>query len=136
MTRTHEEHVRIVFDNMKGNSKNRGHDKLECKSYHELLALCVDRCVGKKLVDVTLNDETTTFKVGFKKTDDGFFLPVAFTNGLFFSLSIERINEDIGYVNGNWKNVPCLLQWRRAILVGLCTAGERFRNEDASRHRR
>jgi hypothetical protein len=43
---------------------------------------------------------------GFKKTDDGFFLPVAFTNGLFFSLSIERINEDIGYLNSNWKMFP------------------------------
>jgi hypothetical protein len=60
ITRTPEEHILKLFGSMKCNSKQRGHDEPECKSYHELLALCVDRCVGKKLVEVTLNEETTS----------------------------------------------------------------------------
>jgi hypothetical protein len=108
MTRTPEEHCRVLFNVMKFNSTRRGHDKPECETHQDFYKECINRCVGKKLVTITLKDGTTTFKVGFNKTSDGFFLPVAFTNGLFFSLSPERIDEHgkQGYRNNNWIMFP------------------------------
>jgi hypothetical protein len=101
--RTPIQHVREFFGNMIGNSKRREHSIPEFDSAEDLYQFFLYKCIGNKLVTITMNNNTKV-KFGFLRGD--FPLPIAFTNGLYCSASPERLDNSVGYTRSNLKLFP------------------------------
>jgi hypothetical protein len=97
------QHVQRLFRGMIGSSETRGHSFPEFESAEELYKFLLFKCIGNKLVTITMSNNTKV-KFGFLRRD--FPLPIAFTNGLYCSASPERLDNSVGYTRSNVKLFP------------------------------
>jgi hypothetical protein len=103
LSRTSMQHVRKLFNGMRGNSKQREDPVPEFDSAEDLYRFFLSKCIGNKLLTITMSNGRKV-EFGFLRGD--FQLPIAFTNGLYCSASPERINNSVGYTRSNVKLFP------------------------------